>query len=329
MIILLSKKNLEIATEIVMEWIYSLGFKCIRLNGDEIMTNSFYQEITNLDDILVLNGGIKINLKEVSVVWFRRWSDRQFLSDYIDENNSISNVPYLWLENLAIDQNSIRNFYFSKFSEKPFISNPADFLRINKFIVLNKAKQLGFNVPDTIVCNTKSVLSSFLLGKNKVITKDIENSNLSKIGDSHYCNFTTVIEESMLKNLPETFALSVFQELIEKEYELRIFYFFGEVYTMAIFSQNDAETNIDFRKYNLSKPNRNVPYCLNSGLIERIILLMNHLNLETGSLDIIKSKTGEYIFLEVNPVGQLTMVSKPCNYNLELLIAKKLISYEK
>jgi glutathione synthase/RimK-type ligase-like ATP-grasp enzyme len=132
-----------------------------------------------------------------------------------------------------------------------------------------------------------------------------------------------------LDALPNNFSLSAFQEEIQKKYEIRVFYFFGKIYSMAIFSQNDSQTKTDFRIYNISKPNRNVPYSLPISVASKVKHLMKKLGLETGSIDLIKSINDEYIFLEVNPVGQFGMVSKPCNYNLEYIIAKKLISYEK
>jgi glutathione synthase/RimK-type ligase-like ATP-grasp enzyme len=49
---------------------------------------------------------------------------------------------------------------------------------------------------------------------------------------------------------------------------------------------------------------------------------MDKLNLLTGSLDILKDKNGKYYFLEVNPIGQFGMVSKPCNYYIEEQIAE-------
>ena len=51
---------------------------------------------------------------------------------------------------------------------------------------------------------------------------------------------------------------------------------------------------------------------------------MHDLKLKNGSIDIIKGIDNEYYFLEVNPVGQFGMVSKPCNYNIENFISKKL-----
>lgn len=117
---------------------------------------------------------------------------------------------------------------------------------------------------------------------------------------------------------------SVFQEKLDKELEIRTFFLNGKCYSMAIFSQLDSQTSVDFRKYNLTTNNRNVPYQLSRMLEEKITKLMDELKLNTGSIDIIKTKDGRYVFLEVNPVGQYGMTSFPCNYHLDRKIAEYL-----
>ena len=52
---------------------------------------------------------------------------------------------------------------------------------------------------------------------------------------------------------------------------------------------------------------------------------MQKAHLTTGSIDLIKSVDGEYIFLEINPIGQFGMVSNPCNYPLERKVAEWLV----
>ncbi|HQB76850.1 MAG TPA: grasp-with-spasm system ATP-grasp peptide maturase, partial [Tenuifilaceae bacterium] len=55
--------------------------------------------------------------------------------------------------------------------------------------------------------------------------------------------------------------------------------------------------------------------------------LMKELGLDTGSIDMIVTEKREFIFLEVNPIGNIEMVSKNCNYPIERDIAKH-ISYD-
>ena len=115
----------------------------------------------------------------------------------------------------------------------------------------------------------------------------------------------------------DLFSPSLFQNTIDKQYELRIFYLNGISYASAIFSQSDEQTKIDFRKYNGERPNRTIPYVLPKDITERIELLFGKLKLNTGSVDILVDKSSNYYFLEINPVGQFGMVSQPCNYYIE------------
>jgi glutathione synthase/RimK-type ligase-like ATP-grasp enzyme len=93
---------------------------------------------------------------------------------------------------------------------------------------------------------------------------------------------------------------------------------------MAIFSQGDNKTSLDFRRYNRSFENRKVPFQLPEIIEEKLNGLFNALNLNCGSIDLIFTSNDEYLFLEINPVGQFGMVSFPCNYHLEKIIAEYL-----
>lgn len=52
---------------------------------------------------------------------------------------------------------------------------------------------------------------------------------------------------------------------------------------------------------------------------------MEVIDLNSGSIDMLVSKKNEYIFLEVNPIGQFAQVSYPCNYYIQKEIASELI----
>lgn len=91
---------------------------------------------------------------------------------------------------------------------------------------------------------------------------------------------------------------------------------------MAIFSQDEIEASIDFRNYNSSKPLKQVPYSLPKELEDKLNKLTQKMKLNTGSIDMIVDEFGNYTFLEINPIGQITMTSQPCNYYLEKKIAE-------
>jgi hypothetical protein len=54
---------------------------------------------------------------------------------------------------------------------------------------------------------------------------------------------------------------------------------------MAIFSQNDKKTKIDFRNYNAIKPNRTVPFKLPIRIEEKIVKFMKLVDMNWGSID--------------------------------------------
>jgi ATP-GRASP peptide maturase of grasp-with-spasm system len=225
---------------------------------------------------------------------------------------------------LKFEFSTLSQFFKSLFSQSTWIP---DSTPINKLKVLLKAKEMGFNIPETYICSTKVELAAILLQHSSLITKSI--GDLLPINNNKkFINFLTKeITNEVLENLPDTFFPSLFQKKIDKEYEIRTFYFFGKCYSMAIFSQSDTTTAVDFRYYNDEKPNRTVPYTLPSRIEKKIVKLMNHLNLNTGSIDLMKNNLG-YYFLEVNPTGQFGMTEYPCNYPLAKLVAQKLIELD-
>ena len=81
----------------------------------------------------------------------------------------------------------------------------------------------------------------------------------------------------------------------------------------------------DFKNYDHAKPNKVLPYTLHSSLQEQLKTLMNKTRLDSGSFDIILTPESEYIFLEVNPIGQFQWLSRNCNYFLEKELAELLI----
>jgi glutathione synthase/RimK-type ligase-like ATP-grasp enzyme len=193
-----------------------------------------------------------------------------------------------------------------------------------KLYILDKAKEVGFDIPDTIVTNKKECIQEFFNEKKLLITKTIHEQLLLFFENAIVGQKTEGID---IDNIEDNFSYSLFQEQIEKKYELRIFYFIEKFYSCAIFSQNSEKTKIDFRVADFSNSENNkitriVPYSLPGNIKNKIKKLMKNIKMESGSIDMIVTTDDNYIFLEVNPVGQLDFVSKLCNYNIEKNIAK-------
>ena len=194
---------------------------------------------------------------------------------------------------------------------------------INKFIQLNIAMEIGLSVPNSYFVNNKSELKNVILEK-EAVTKSSNYVFDFIYNDRSYLTYTEKVNSLDLKKIPETFMLSYCQENIRKICDIRVFYFDKKCYSMAIMSQDNSSTQIDFRKYDYDNPNKSVPFTLPFEIEKKIIMLMERLNLISGSLDFILDTSGNFIFLEINPVGQFGMIDFPCNYGLHKMIAEYL-----
>ncbi len=317
MILIFSSHLGEFTTDLVIDWLEFKKINYKRINGIDLINENLKIDFNSIE--IIIKDEI-INLSDINTFWFRRLLPyNYFLSEYGRlTNNTILNVELI--RNIQSEYYKIRDFISVFYGKKNWLSK-IDNSSLNKIEVLNNAKLLGIVIPDSIITTSKSDIIKFRKKYSNLIVKSISETLGLPIDDDAYISYTHAITDSDLDNLPENFYPSLIQENIEKDYELRIFYLNGSFYSMAIFSQNDEKTKTDFRVYNKEKPNRNVPFVLPKNIEIKLELLMKKMNLNCGSIDMIKSVDGSYVFLEINPIGQFGMVSKPCNYFLEEKVA--------
>lgn len=199
-------------------------------------------------------------------------------------------------------------------------------------VLLEKPSQLfaaskaGLEIPDTYICTHKADVVALLDQYSLLSTKGIQSNFyfFSKNDKRSFVMYNSIFSVAELDQIPEVFFPTLFQEYVNKKYELRIFYLHKKCYSMAIFSQTKEKTRVDFRHYDDKEPTRTVPFNLPKIISDKIISLMDSLSLDTGSIDLIVTNDDRYVFLEVNPDGQFGMISFPCNFFLEKEIAKTL-----
>lgn len=219
---------------------------------------------------------------------------------------------------------SLKEYIFNSLYRTTEINLGKPLFNLNRLLVLDIARRNNLKIPDyEVVINGKQLLATKQsLGTS--VTKAISNGVQWESENYRFYTYTELIEDSFYeKSVNATFFPSLVTRLIEKELEIRTFYIDGSFFSMAIFSQSDRKTSIDFRKYT---NNRNEPYKLPTYIEEKLKSIFAELELNCGSADLILDKRGNYIFLEINPVGQYAMTSLPCNYNLDKKIANYLIN---
>jgi ATP-GRASP peptide maturase of grasp-with-spasm system len=263
-------------------------------------------------------GNNNYSTKSILSFWFRRGT---IISESIKLPHTI-HAGIKWYMNE--EKKSVNDFFIYELDKKAPI-NKISRGDINKLLQLSIALSCGLEIPNTLLSTNSTSVRNFMSSNIKIISKSIQvpfgivNKNKS------YTLYTSTINDRDLSQ--NTFFITKFQKQIEKQYEIRIFFLKNELYPMAIFSQENSKTKIDFRNYDISFPNRCVPYKLPFGIENKIKKFIKKICLTSGSIDMIVDVKNKFYFLEVNPVGQFNMVSKPCNYYIEEKIANTLHEY--
>ena len=308
--ILILSNNKDHSTNDTIDW-FNLGF--LRTDNCNFIRNLIFN-FNTLDYEIQLFDGKWIS--KIITYWYRR-------DDFVLGINSdrIVNENTQTRLNLEKEWDKFKDFLHFYCESKNSIGSYRKEIFQNKLTTLFLVQQIGLKIPPTLVTTQKNNLVAFVQENGECITKSI--SNMFKIEKSGFFQTigTQLVTKAMIDTLDETFFPTLIQKKIEKVFELRVFYLKGLFYPMAIFSQTDERTQLDYRSYNRTKPNRNIPFVLPNDIEVKLQVLMNKLELNTGSIDMMVTSEGEYVFLEVNPTGQFGWVSENCNYYLEEKIA--------
>jgi hypothetical protein len=276
------------------------------------LKNQKYYLISSISDFHKYN--ICLNedyaLKNVAAVWYRKMFAS--FSQIETENNELKNSTQEFL------LSELKYFYFGVekiFKNVKSLGNGFTLMDLNKIEVLIEAKKLKLNIPDFLLTTNKKELLEFKNRHSNIITKPIYNAvPIIYSEEKKGLMYTSLVDDDVINKLPDEFFPSFFQEYISKDYELR-------------FSQAN-DNRIDYRNKEKNN-NLMVSYKLPFFIKNQLNKLMRNLKLNTGSIDILKSKTGHYYFLEINPCGQYEGVSTMCNYQLNKKIAEWLINLKK
>lgn len=321
--ILIKSTEYDYSTFEVAKWLKHFKHEYIQLNCDFSEVNEIL--LSNNNSHLQL-ADTKIAFSKVNSFWYRRKS--HLMLPTLNESlihNKAEVKKNIGTELMYLNEYAYYNLF--KYIGTRHINHP-NFGDLNRLKTLDIAANIGLLVPNYIVTNKKEYVRKFQNKYKKIVIKPISNAEFLKTKKINYLQYTKLISINQINKLPELFFPSLFQEYIEKDFEIRTFYINGSYKSMAIFSQESKQTSIDFRRYNTKDPNIKVPFKLPKLIENKITKVFKAYKMNSGSIDLLHTPSNKYFFLEINPVGQFGMVSEPCNYYLEKIIAKKLIQYE-
>ena len=226
-----------------------------RLNLDSITFENITFEICNnkVNKRILDN----IPLDFFDFVWYRRGYPKFIIPKYPKEL-----VPFIQI-NIEKEIRRLFNSYFNFSKEFESLGNFGLEIDNNKCFDLKIAKSFDLKIPNSIVSTDKKALVNFFNRYEKVITKPLYNVIKKKYkNDFFFSKGTLVCDEYMIKSMNNTTFPIFLQEYIEKKYEIRVFFLVNKLFAMRIYSQNNENTRIDYRNYDLNNPNRLMPHKL-------------------------------------------------------------------
>jgi glutathione synthase/RimK-type ligase-like ATP-grasp enzyme len=267
-------------------------------------------------DLNFIDADKTFNYSEVNAVWWRLKSHMRKYPESVEDfetNNFISNE---WQFALAPLSYFLNNCYWLN-------KRNSDLILRNKPYQLFQASINGFKIPDTIISNNYNLI--------KKTTDDFTEIMYKSLGtfSSPYSKkilYSNKINREFLNNCEENIKIApgIFQNYVDKDYELRITVVDKEIYAVKIFSQEDELSKLDWRrgqthlKYELIK--------LDEAFEQKLLKFHKTLDIVFGGYDFIVDKNGEYTFLEVNQVGQWLWLENRLNLDISKQIASTLLN---
>jgi MvdC family ATP-grasp ribosomal peptide maturase len=297
--------------DIFFKYLKAKNIPYFRLNSDRL---NHLQKINMNEDFFELTDefGNTVNSKQIKAVWHRKsWGIS--VPEELDEG-----YRKIFLK----EYSSLRYNLFTVLEDVPWINPLENENKIdgNKIFQLKIAKKNNLIIPETILSNDSEKITNFFREKcnGKMVAK-LHGVISKSMGGENFLS-TNIIDEDSLENIADIeYCPMIFQPYIDKEYELRIVYLDDEFFTGKINNSENADWRIAQGNYFWSG------YDLPENIKINLTSMMKEMGLYFGAIDMIKSKDGNYYFLEVNPQGEWGMLQKELNFAIAERIADNLI----
>ena len=265
---------------------------------------------------LFTEAGEQTSVDEVRAVWARKlWPPR--MANDLDERYHSMCVS----ESVAALEGFLDALYNAHWVNNLDCQHNAE----NKQRQLRLAARAGLRVPRTLVTNDPAAARQFFAEtEGQTVAKLLRPLNVSMEAVKPFVYTNRVREEDLAGAEALRHSPMVFQELIPKEYELRVAWVGGEAFAGALDATGTSRGHTDWRRASPEEC-RWQKAQLPTEVASSLQALMSELGLVFGAIDLICTPSGEYVFLEVNPSGEWGMLERDLGLPISEAIAKALL----
>jgi putative peptide maturation system protein len=201
----------------------------------------------------------------------------------------------------------------------------------HKPLQLQVASELGFEIPPTLITNSRQDFLDFYRRHNGAIVSKTVHNRLLPVDPSE--GYTAYVLTEVVANRDAGYADTVrycpvtVQPYVDKRVELRVTVVGDRVFPVALESQWTNHTRHDWRRGD-HHHGRYAIHDLPPADARRCVELVRRLGLSFGALDLILTPDGRYVFLEINPNGAWLWMQRTTGLPIGAAICDLLMSHE-
>lgn len=300
--------------DISVDWVVRLlrarGVNYFRLNTERVLERTL--QLRPLERTATLTGQEDVvDLSAVSAVWYRRPDPPQLASSMTSAEKAV--VKAQWRVAIRGLTHTLR----ARWVNHPDRNDDAE----QKLLQLRIAKEIGFQVPSTLVTTDADAVRAFAerhLGA--VIVKGLDAPHIEDEAGSGRFLFTTRIADlpTDLEGLEQ--SPLIFQEEIAPKRDIRVTVIGDTVLAAAPLS---PLAHVDWRA--LADPPPFERFELPSEIARMSVEVVRAFGLVFGALDLVQDEAGAYWFLELNPNGEWGWLQKKAGLPIAEAIARELV----
>lgn len=307
-------------TDIVAAKLLSQGHYFFRLNLD---TQSLQKTAITFDGNrwLISNNLGMISSGDIKCVWLRR----PFVELTLQEQNQNDVNFKIWKG----EWNKTLLGFYTKIRSVPWLNPLKEAYRAeNKYLQMEEAIKVGFQIPPTLITNEKHKILDFTEKYKKVVLK-LMTQEFYQDSDGHYKGiYVNLLDIDNFDDFGDSSENPiVLQAYIPKSFEVRYTVVGLTHHVCRIESQKSEISNVDWRRYDI--PNTpHVPIDPPLEIRKKVNQLMKNLELFYGALDFIVTPSNEWYFLEVNAIGQWLWIEDLTGLNISDSIVNWLVQHQ-
>ena len=317
-VLLLTHSGDVYTVDLVSAALVRMGARPIRFNTD--LFPSLVKLSARAGDeraaLLLTETGEQVFADEVRAVWARKlWTPR--MADDLDERYRSMCVN----ESAAALDGFLDALHGARWVNDLNHQRNAE----NKQRQLRLALQAGLRVPRTLVTNDASAARRFFAEtEGQTVAKLLRPLEVSMEATNPFVYTSRVRERDLAGAEALRHSPMVFQELIPKAYELRVACVAGQLFAGALDATGTSHGQTDWRRAAPEECSWRKAE-LTTAVASSLQTLMSELGLVFGAIDLIRTPSGEHVFLEVNPGGEWGMLERDLDLPISQAIAEALI----